>query len=90
MGQPAPEYLFRAAVVARHLDSLATVVLRRRLYEAEGRTDRAAEYARRANFYAADIERVLERLDAPPQAAAHIHELTRAARSERVQEGGDR
>ncbi|HEY3269081.1 MAG TPA: phosphotransferase [Armatimonadota bacterium] len=61
------EGLYRLAVLSRHMDSLATVVLRRRRYEAEGRADRAAEYARRAIFYVGDLHDVLARLRLPEQ-----------------------
>jgi hypothetical protein len=86
----SPGEMFLIAVLARHLDSLGTVVLRRRLYDAEGRRDRATEYARRAHFYAEDIECVMERLAMPPDAAADIREMTRAVRSDLTGEGGDR
>jgi aminoglycoside phosphotransferase (APT) family kinase protein len=72
--------MFRRAVLSRHLDSLATVVQRRRLYEAEGRADRAAEYARRAAFYADDLDTLLDLLKPAGEVARSVREMARAGR----------
>lgn len=72
--------LYRRAVLSRHMDSLGTVVLRRRLYEDEGRPERAAEYARRAAFYAEDMENILERAQPPAPLTEAVREMADAAR----------
>jgi hypothetical protein len=69
---------YRHAVLSRHLDSLATVVQRRRQYSREGRRDRAAEYARRADFYAADLEAILQRVTISPRLADCVRAMARA------------
>lgn len=71
--------LFRRAALSRHLDSLATVVQRCRRYEAESRCDRAAEYRRRAQFYAGDLKDLAARLDPPPQLAAWLRAVWETA-----------
>lgn len=64
--------LFRRAALSRHLDSMATVTQRRRRFEAQGQRERAAEYARRAGFYAEDIAHLSARLDVPARLAGWL------------------
>jgi hypothetical protein len=71
--------IFRRAVLSRHIDSLATVVQRRRLYAAEDRSDRAAEYARRAAFYAQDLHDLSGRLEISPRLSEWLAALRESA-----------
>lgn len=68
--------LFQRAALSRCLDSLATVTLRRRRYEEEGRGDRAIEYARRAACYVDDIQEMMNRLEPPSVLARWLNILT--------------
>jgi hypothetical protein len=68
--------VFCRAALCRHLDSLATVRLRRDAFVADGRADRSAEYARRAAFYAADIRALAQRLGAPAALQKWLMEVT--------------
>jgi aminoglycoside phosphotransferase (APT) family kinase protein len=57
--------LFERAVLSRGLDSLATVVLRKRGYAEMGDTERALEYIRRSACYIDDIRECVRRLSPP-------------------------
>lgn len=72
--------MYRRAVLSRHMDSLATVALRRRMYERDGRPERAAEYARRAAFYAGDLETILHRAAPPAPLGEAVRAVAHAAR----------
>lgn len=71
--------LFRRAALCRHLDSLATVRLRRDAFEAAGAPDRSAEYARRAAFYAADVRALAQCLGTPKTLRDWLMEVTKWA-----------
>lgn len=61
-GLVGQESLFRRAVFSRHVDSLGVVVRRQAFSRNRGSTAEVAEYARRARFYADDLDRLVEML----------------------------
>lgn len=82
MGKINPsESLFHRAVLSRHLDSLATVHLRRLEYRKQGKLDREAEYARRMHFYAEDLVTVVECLEPPKGLETWLGRIIDSARS---------
>lgn len=72
--------VYGRAVFSRHLDSLATVTLRRRGCMDAGQVAVAAEYARRAAFYADEVEMLMAGSDMTPPLRSTVSEMLTVAR----------